>query len=224
MGLISPTLPTAGSPRGSEEVDTINALQAIVTELNGLLDAANIEDGSITAVELATAVKPATLLGQWRTIDTQGSGIGGNETVGLKLISDSSSFVLPAGTSLPNGHARFLMFDPADHAVSGLTTKLRIRAGIGVNNTAPGATFTIGLYPVTFAGADANLVPTLGTIVSGSGAALTTPAANAEVMAVSSEFDVPAAGLYMFAVDITGGTVAAACEAALRAVLQVRHV
>lgn len=42
MGLISPTLPTPGDPRGTEEADVGAALQTILNAINGGLDAANL--------------------------------------------------------------------------------------------------------------------------------------------------------------------------------------
>jgi hypothetical protein len=54
MGLIAPTVPTVGQPRGSEEVDVLNALNTIIAAVNGNIDAANLA---------ALAVTPSKMLG-----------------------------------------------------------------------------------------------------------------------------------------------------------------
>jgi hypothetical protein len=47
MGIISPTMPTVGQSRGAEEIDLANAVQAILNEMNGSLDSANVASGSL---------------------------------------------------------------------------------------------------------------------------------------------------------------------------------
>lgn len=42
MGLVNPTLPTSGDPRGPEELDLLAALQTILAEFNGNIDLANL--------------------------------------------------------------------------------------------------------------------------------------------------------------------------------------
>lgn len=53
MGLISPTLPSQGAPRGSEEVDVLNALQTIVAAINGDLDVSNLDSTVLQALGLS---------------------------------------------------------------------------------------------------------------------------------------------------------------------------
>lgn len=62
MGLIAPTIPSAGSPRGSEEVDVINALTALVNLVNGSLDSANLAANAVTASEVTDAILTADKL------------------------------------------------------------------------------------------------------------------------------------------------------------------
>jgi hypothetical protein len=61
MGLVNPTMPTLGDPRGTEEVDLQNAVQALLNAFNGNIEAVNIADGTITAAELATALAQSYL-------------------------------------------------------------------------------------------------------------------------------------------------------------------
>ena len=56
MGLISPTLPTTGQARGSEEVDVLNTLTALVNLVNGNLDDANMAAAGLTSDSLITAL------------------------------------------------------------------------------------------------------------------------------------------------------------------------
>lgn len=58
MGLISPTLPTPGDPRGTEEADVGAALQTILNAINGGLDAANLT----AAFQQQLGVNPTSLL------------------------------------------------------------------------------------------------------------------------------------------------------------------
>jgi hypothetical protein len=57
MALITPPLPTIGQPRATEDVDVLNALQAILNLVNGEIDAVNIADGSLTQEELGQALR-----------------------------------------------------------------------------------------------------------------------------------------------------------------------
>lgn len=53
MGLISPTMPQPGQPRGGEETDLANAVQALLNLVNGNLDAANLAANAVGSSELA---------------------------------------------------------------------------------------------------------------------------------------------------------------------------
>lgn len=69
MGLISPTLPTSGQDRGSEEIDVLNSLTALVNVINGNLDTNNINGSAgITAAQLATAITQAAGLNSGATV------------------------------------------------------------------------------------------------------------------------------------------------------------
>lgn len=54
MGTISPTLPSVGDPRGSEEVDLRNALVALLDEFNGNIEAANMAGGGVGVATTGT--------------------------------------------------------------------------------------------------------------------------------------------------------------------------
>lgn len=99
---------------------------------------------------------------------------------------------------------------------SGFTTKLKL-AIVEYNNTAPAVTITAALYPVTVSGTAA----ALGTAVTGSAVAFTTPAANSINTADSGDFDRPADGVYCvgYTVSATPGGIFV-----LQSQVQVMHV
>lgn len=69
MGLITPTLPTSGQDRGTEEIDVLNTLTALVNLANGNLDTANLSGAAgITAAQLATAIVQAAGLNSGGTV------------------------------------------------------------------------------------------------------------------------------------------------------------
>lgn len=148
----------------------------------------------------------------------------------------AATFIIPGGSSptgasilLPsvNGTSIYTFdMDPADWTANARSTKLRIRWHLMGNGVATGQTFTCGLYPVTAIGAPgagAVASVTLGTVVSGSTAVFTTPAAAANITTLSSEFTAPAAGHYAFGLVNTGNM---AANSALTIIghLQMRQV
>ncbi|HYV92701.1 MAG TPA: hypothetical protein VE978_12975, partial [Chitinophagales bacterium] len=111
--------------------------------------------------------------------------------------------------------------------VNGVTTKLRIRAQIYVNDVAPTGNYTFGLYPITrpgTSGAAGLDIYTLGTVVAGSnGATFTTPAADGLLNAVGVDFALPADGQYVIGV-VTTATVATSSHLHLTASLQMHNL
>lgn len=225
MGLINPTLPTGGQPRGSEEVDVINALTALLNLVNGGLDDANLA-GAIGGAKLH-----ASILGQWRTVvqtlfavhDLNGStGLlwanQGPSADANQQMSTGSPGVLTRGAPI------FFPFDPADYAVVGMTTKLRLRMGLVTNNTPTGRNFVAGMHSVQGVGPVADTIGlTLAAAVAGSTVTRNAPAANSELSDVGVEFTAPAAGLYALGLNVSG-SLAADSMAVAQVMLQVRHV
>lgn len=113
-----------------------------------------------------------------------------------------------SGASLTTNTIQSIQLVAADLAVAGKTTKLRIRAQISCNATAPAITFTFGLYPYTVAGGANTLVPTFGTVVAGSTVAVTTPSASTVTASASSDVTIPADGAYALGVVLSGGAAA----------------
>lgn len=134
-------------------------------------------------------------------------GNASNRTSGLEI---------GATESLP-----YFYFDDADYVVTGQTQKLRVRAQVAANATKPTIKFTIGLYPLTVAGAADTMVPTLGTVVSGSTVEINEPAASTVTSAVGSDFTIPSDGAYMLGV-VTSGTLTNNSRVNISAQLQTR--
>ena len=107
-------------------------------------------------------------------------------------------------TTYPYQIPPIFYIDSADYTVSGFTTKMRVKAVIATNATAPGITITAGLYPVTVAGAAGGVTLTTGTVVASSTAALTTPGASAVTQANSSQFTIPSNGGYVLGFTLSG--------------------
>lgn len=118
-----------------------------------------------------------------------------------------------SGTALLNGPQGLVYIDDADYpTVNGVAPKLRLRASVFTNATAPTGNFTLGLYPMTVpgsAGGAGTRIWTIGTVVSGSQTTtVTAPAANSGTSVVGSDFALPADGWYAICV-LTTGTAAA---------------
>lgn len=133
----------------------------------------------------------------------------------------------PAGSIVLAGAASAFgafYLDPADYAVSGRTTKLRLRAYIIGNAVAPAADIGVHLYPVaTWNGASGNRpgVATVGASVCS--ASWTAPAANTREAKLSSIVTHPAAGFYAIAFVLSTAT-AANSNVEIAARLQLQQI
>jgi hypothetical protein len=117
------------------------------------------------------------------------------------------------GAASPAGFAvAFMYLNPADYAITGYTVQYRLIASFSQNAVANAGTsvLTAGLYPYVGAGTTTTWLATLGTVISGSTAALTGGAASSESRVVSSTFTAPAADTYAMAVAVTVATTAGA--------------
>lgn len=116
-----------------------------------------------------------------------------------------------------------IRYEAADYALANRKTKLRLRVQIGTNGTVPAITFTTGLYPLDFAGAADVLTPSVGTVITGSTVAISSPVANGVTEADSGDFTPPADGDYGFAV-VCGAALTNNAAVEIAAHLQLRHV
>jgi hypothetical protein len=74
--IINPTMPTPGDARGAEEIDLANALQALLADYNGSINADNIAAGAIGTSELAV---PAA----WTAVPSYAAGWSDYDSAGF---------------------------------------------------------------------------------------------------------------------------------------------
>ncbi len=158
------------------------------------------------------------LLSQSTRLDAPGAG--------TFLLGAGTTGVGVASSGATAGLAAFYL-NPADYeesAVNKRTVKLNMQATAIANAVAPGITFTVGLYPVSAsAGAEAVVSLTLGSVISGSTAAFTTPAKETLSEVASGLFVCPSAGFFAMAV-VASGSATAKSSTVIRASLQLSQI
>jgi hypothetical protein len=133
--------------------------------------------------------------------------------------------LMPDGGDGSSGGPGIFYFDPADYAAGSRAVKVRVRALVFTNATAPTGTWTVGLYPVSSvtAGSDLPPGPTLGAVTAGSTAAIASPAASSRNQIASADLTAPAAGYYVLGV-VLSAQLADLANAQVRGELQLRQV
>jgi hypothetical protein len=209
--VVLPVTLTAGQ---NENVNDLNAnLNALVAAINGGLDETNVPN-------LAAAFTTYKLLQRGSAEITPAAAAN---TYVLFVGSQFAVNTLLVGASVINTQ---LYLDPADYAANARTTKLRIRATATPNAVAPGVTYTVGLYPIATVGGASGAAPTvatIGAVVAGSTAVITTPAAAVPTTVTGADFNFPAAGNYALGFTTNTGSIAGA-TVDLVSYLQVRQV
>jgi uncharacterized membrane protein len=120
---------------------------------------------------------------------------------------------------------QLIRLESADYAVTGKTTKLRVRVNLATLTAAYAGTYTAGLYPVTAVSfSSGNPTYTVGAVISGSTAAIAAPSADSLVEADSGAFTIPADGYYVMAVALSATAPPANCGFVANAFLQVANV
>lgn len=117
-----------------------------------------------------------------------------------------------------------IYINSADYpTINGLAPKLRIRVNLMTNATNTTGTWTFGLFPITAgAGAVGFVSHTIGTVVAGSnGASQVNPLASQVYNLVSSDFALPANGLY--AICVTNTAIATNATIQFNAQLQIHN-
>jgi hypothetical protein len=231
----------------ADAVTTGEILDGTVASIDIAADtitAADIATGAVTTTEILDSTVTGTDIASG-TIQTSNlaAGAAGESTYRLvesrsgKLDRDAtaSTYILPAGGTTGNG---FLMEDStdlereagvfylssSDFALSGRTTKLRLRGVLLANGTAPGITVKVGLYPVTSnTGANDKNNVTLGTVVSGSEVTFSSISSDTHNVQTSADFTFPSTGFYVIGVN-TSGTLANNSLVDITADLHVRDV
>lgn len=198
-----------------------------VTKAGGVVPA-----GSISATEVAANVATqAELDAVSLAIDSRYSTFDRNTARAVAAtVTGANDYIVQTNglvsTGAASGSIAFLYIDPDDWSVAGRTTKLRIRAACGVNDTAPAQTVILGLHAVTNITGGVNVAnPNIsGTPVVGTTITFTTPAANSEsAQTYTSDIDLPAEGWYVMAVN-SSGAFAANSAVVMPFVVQIRNV
>jgi hypothetical protein len=228
MGQISLSIPQVGQPDSTEEPKIANDLTLIENAINGNLDTNNLAAAAgIVKAQLASDVAEPAFSTYKDLPWDRGGHLTGGTTAATYLLGQygTQASQPPAVVPVPaNGYVFYL--DPGDWLAGARQTKLRIRGWALTDATAPAVTFTIGLYPVATWGGASGSAPTIATIgvaVSGSTAAIASPAASSQAPVTSTAFTAPAAGFYVIAVAVSG-TSAANATVAVEGRLQMRQV
>lgn len=165
---------------------------------------------------------PGTLLAPYRTITEATINLVTTTTIGAGTYVPSTDGVASKSAS-SNGLPIVFVLDPADHAVSGLTTNFRLKASMITNPTAPAANFTLGLYPISSVGGGTSTIQiTVGTVVSGSTVARNTPAGSSKFDDETADFTIGSSGTYALGVA-TSATLAANSATLITVRLEVHN-
>lgn len=160
-------------------------------------------------------------------VDSTGA-LGGSSAAATRLMGQDLTMAI-SGTNA-TAVANIIYLDTTEWpTIATLTAKVRIRAILTTNATAPGnGTYTFGLYPVTaVAGATGGITYTAGAVVTGTTVALggsggSALAASTRFTGLSTEVAVPTTGYYAIGI-VNSGSNAAASYIGLSAFLQLRY-
>lgn len=159
----------------------------------------------------------------WRTVITT-DGIIASLTTTAVMFAGNNLIASGAGTSF--SFKGLWVPQSTDLAVTGKTTRLRLRVAWSTNTVAPAITLTWGLYPISaVGGAAGSLSYTLGTVVAGSTVAVATPIASTANVGTSAGFDVSAVtsgNPYIIGV-VGSGSQAANSQVGCQPILEMRH-
>lgn len=232
MTLVTLPLSTRTATDDNDFADVYNNDNAIITVVNGQLQNENLASNAAVAhSKLANATAGQVLVANssgvitamtfYRTIFSVANTVLTADQVAATLILTGLGSVAPAQASGTAGSGSSTPLFYLDDADWGTLPKLRLRAQVAANATAPGITFTFGLYPVTVAGGADVLTATLGAVVASSTVAIASPSASTVTQGVNSDFTFPTDGAYALGV-VTSGTLANNSAVNLHAQLQVK--
>lgn len=208
-------------PRSVDGSKVLTARSVTADSLaSGAVGTDEIADGTVADTDLASpnnAVYKQVLsvASQWT------AGVPG----GTKQLMGTSVGLLSSATDTNAAiHVPIIYLDNADYDVAGKTTKLRVRATLLTNGTAPGAIIDVGLYPISATGGAAGFwQATMGTVISGSNAEFHSISTSTRHQDDSGDFDFPADGYYTLGL-LADANAAANFRSMVTAQLQVRNV
>lgn len=172
------------------------------------IDVNKIADNAVTNAKLYSSPN-----GIYRTVLERSAiwNSSGSDPVFLGVRSTSGA----EEDDVPFHTGRAFYFDPADYAVTGMTTKIRLRGFIVTDTTAPSTNFTFRLSTIV---STAAFVGGIGATTL-SASAISADSGNTLYQTTSADLTAPAAGWYVLC--CSSGT---AQRVAGTAQLQLRHV
>lgn len=178
-----------------------------------------IADGAITPAKVAASLDPGPAYSTWKNLRSGAGTIGASVVAGSYVLAETNNAAAgyPAAQPL-NVIPYYQFFDPADYAVSGRTVRYRLQVTCFTSATAPGANFSVNLFPASYVGATF----TVGSATPGMTVTFSTPAANSVLNLNGSEVAAPVAGIYALGVT-NSATTAVGSTTVFRATLQMRQ-
>lgn len=159
-------------------------------------DIATWANGNVDDTNMASGYKPGVYYGVDRLLYESMVVIEYPGQIGYSTSTEPTPIQQVGG--------EFFYWYPALYSFTGRTTTLKMEIRISGGFTAPGCSFTFGLYPVTF-NATAENIPrcVMGTVVAGSELTFTTPAAGSLTYSFIT-FAAPTIGQYTIGKTQTG--------------------
>ncbi len=214
MGTIVDTLPTLGQPNATEDGDVRTQLASLLTEINGLLDDANIAAGAVTDGKLAS---PG--VGIWQPIYSVNGPLIPALAGGTYGFNENGPFSLSA-----NGYRGYLWHPASVPLTLGdKTAKIRLVQAQACNATSSGVNVSAELRPITgFAGAGSGALQlTVGAPVCAVGFI---PGASTLARIEGPEVAVSTLGAFTYILCVTtSGSLAANSVATLHIDLERRY-
>lgn len=193
-------VPTATTLGGDATIGATGTL----TIANSAVTSAKINDGTIVAGDISSSAAIAgtqlatDVVNDYHSILSAGVVILAGLTTRTNVmnstnVASGATFASDLSTLNP-----IFYLDPADYAISGLTTYINVDASLYCNATAPGTqTFTVGLYPISaVAGAANTITVTAGAVTTGTTCAFVNPTNSTRNHVNSTDVAFPAAGYY----------------------------
>src|ERR1044072_5259201 len=170
-------------PSGSDT----RSIAALIANFDAITDEYN---DNIDATNLAVACKPATIRGSRETVMTALAAFASTSPSGDSMMSMGGG-LLAFGVASTLSGVPLVPINAAEWAISGLTTKLRLRVAMATNAVSSTRTFNFGLYPVsTSGGTGGTMSLSVGSVINNSLVGFT-PGASFQGSSNSAEIDLP---------------------------------
>lgn len=192
------------------------------------VDSSKIVNGSITGTDIASATiadsnLTSSVMGVWKTLFQATANVQAGATSSVYWIGQTGAIAISANTQAAPPVAFYS--DPADYAVAGKTTQIRVNASMNVNAAGPGQSISAEIRTLTSSGGGAGLfsLTPSGTALSSVTIASGTLVAGANVVSSSTPITHPAAG-WLVPVVLPGGVTVASSGVSVNIRVQLRHI